>query len=220
MNNYKKNILTTAYALFLQTIKSFKLSYIWGSKMAFFNASQALSPLSGLYGGVKASTIVFLVRSIASLSLSSMGMFAASLLHLPTFFGSFYLASKSKLARVSVPLICIILFLINPIGQQASLYSTYWLIPIAIALLNPQSILLQALGSTFTTHAVGSIIWLYGAKLTAVEWNALISIVWAERLLFALSLTAAYYSIEFSIYIFNKIYNNIAISKRQLSQLN
>lgn len=197
-NKIKNSILAPTYALGLELAKTFKVSYIWGSKMAFFGISQTLAPLAGIFG-VKTSSLIFIVRSITSLCITKIPLLSATFLHLPTFFGSLYLANQSRLLRSIVPLVCIIIFNLHPVGQQASLYSAYWLIPLFIGLIKPKSFLLQALGATFSTHAIGSIIWLLNNKLTAIQWNALISIVWAERLTFALILALAYYTVKYTI---------------------
>jgi hypothetical protein len=48
-----------------------------------------------------------------------------------------------------------------------------------------KNIFFTSLGSTFTAHAVGSVIWLYTIPMTAGMWLALIPIVALERLCFA-----------------------------------
>ncbi|MFA6907667.1 MAG: hypothetical protein WC263_02465, partial [Candidatus Micrarchaeia archaeon] len=70
-------------------------------------------------------------------------------------------------------------------------YSLYWLIP-AIALALPEHLLLRSLGSTFTAHAIGGVIWIYSFPTTPAFWMMLIPIVAFERLLFALGISGSY----------------------------
>jgi hypothetical protein len=86
----------------------------------------------------------------------------------------------------------------------------YWLIPIAIALYKPESVFLQALGSTFTVHSVGSVIWLYTKQIDPSLWNMLIPVVILERLILASLTTLAFYSI--------KSIENVSIGKLERSE--
>lgn len=83
-------------------------------------------------------------------------------------------------------------FIAHPVGSQAFLYSFYWLIPVAIYLMGRNSLFAQALGSTFTAHAVGSVIWLYANPMTPEIWLALIPVVLVERLVFASGIVLVY----------------------------
>src|SRR5207237_10360114 len=84
------------------------------------------------------------------------------------------------------------LFIVHPIGSQAFMYSFYWLIPIGLFGLARKTLFLEALGSTFVAHAVGSVIWLYTVPTTAGMWVGLIPIVAVERLLFAMGMVVMY----------------------------
>lgn len=189
-----KRLLELISALTFELCKAGKLSLIIGSRAAFFSVTQ-VSPVIGFFTGTVSSGMIFGIRTLLTLCLHNFGLFTSLLYHIPTFCGTFYISSQSKISKIAIPLLCMFLFIIHPVGNQAYLYTAYWLIPIAIALLNGRSIFIQALGSTFTTHAVGSVIWLYTYTLNATTWNALISIVWAERLLFAAAMTLCYYAI-------------------------
>ena len=54
-----------------------------------------------------------------------------------------------------------ILFIAHPVGAAAAPYAFYWFIPIFIAMMRNRTLWHDALASTFTAHAVGSVIWLY-----------------------------------------------------------
>ncbi len=194
MSKLKFNIFDSSYALFLELIKKINIfTYIVGSKAAFFSLSQALGPMTGILGTSSIST-VFIIRTLYTVAFSNLGLYMSLLYHIPTLCAAIYLNPKSKNFRFVIPLLCMILFITHPIGSQAYLYSFYWIIPTVIAFINPNSMFFRALGSTFTAHAVGSIMYLYSASLAPNIWLSLIPIVWAERLIFASTMTAFYYA--------------------------
>lgn len=197
LNNIIKRFTVISCALAAELTRLAKFSFIIGSKGAFFSPAQSFSPLVGFFGGVTSSIAIFSARIIITGLFSGLSAYITSLYHIPTFCGALYLSTNSKIVRIGIPLVCMALFIAHPIGSQAYLYSCYWLIPIGIALLNRRSVFMQALGSTFTTHAVGSVIWLYTHSLSSSSWNMLIGIVWAERLLLAAAMTALYYAITY-----------------------
>ncbi len=193
-----QTISSVLYASLLYAVKNIKLSFIIGSHWAFFGAAQMLSPLAGFFSTSSTIALLFAIRALFSFSLSGLALSTALLYHIPTLCGTLYLSQKSSFLRALIPALCIILFITNPVGSQAALYSSYWLIPLVLSFVSTQSIFLRSLGSTLTTHAVGSILFLYTKNIDALTWNALISVVWAERLLFALAMTAIYYVVSYA----------------------
>lgn len=189
-----------AHAFISQLGKFYKINFILGSHAAFFTASQFFSPLIGLWGGILASIITFLLRT--GMTWYSLSFTIALVYHLPTLCGALYLASNSRALKIIYSLLAIAVFVTHPIGSQAYAYSFYWFIPALIALSNTQSIFLRTIGSTFATHAAGSIIWLYTHNLTPLDWKLLISVVWLERLILALGMTLLYYTV---LFVRNKI---------------
>ena len=65
-----------------------------------------------------------------------------------------------------------------------------------IALFKSRSFYAQALGATFTAHAVGSVIWLYTMPMAQEAWLALIPQVAIERLTFAAGIVVAYHAMN------------------------
>src|SRR5216684_1589321 len=80
--------------------------------------------------------------------------------HMIWFSATLYWATNHYTIRLLLPIACMGLFVIHPIGAQAFVYSLYWLIPVILYFIPQRSLFLQALGSTFIAHAVGSVIWL------------------------------------------------------------
>lgn len=178
--------------IMLELCKYIKISLALTANGMFFSLTQVLMPVIGLYKNKQFNIAIYTVRTLSRiffLGFSPLILFY----HLPTFCGNAYLANKSIYTKIAIPLLCMIMFVANPIGNQAFMYSMYWLIPIAIALYKPQSIFLQALGSTFTVHSVGSVVWLYTKQIDPIMWNTLIPIVIVERLILASLTTIAFY---------------------------
>lgn len=185
-----------------------KISWIVGTKNLSFNLIQCFYPLIGLWKGTKSSFSIFIIRTAIKILISNFSILNL-FYHTPSLCGALYFSIENRLYRCAIPAICMFIFIIHPIGSQAYAYSFYWLIPIFITLSNTKSNFLKMLASTFTTHAVGSILWLYRFPMTALYWNSLISIVWAERLTMALSML-----IMHEIYIYLSNVNSLACMEK------
>lgn len=198
--NFKRNFIKlTSLLTTLNTLKLFKISYIIGSKAAFFSCAQAVAPVSGLLFNRNLNIFLFLSRVFLFIFNGFNPLFTL-LYHVPSSLGTAYLNTRSILLKTTIPLICIALFLINPNIVQADitikLYCLYFAVPIIISLLNFKSIFLKCLASTFVSQAIGAILWLYTNKFDQAMYYKLIGIVWAERLLFATIMTSAFYIIK------------------------
>lgn len=212
MSHLKKIIFAAVYTACMHALTSIKLCFIFGSKLAFFSFNQCLTPVSGFFLGTKHNAIIFVLRT--ALASWTIGLtFAALTYHLPTLGGTIYLTTRYPLLRLGVPLLCILLFIAHPVGAPSALYTLYWLPPCIMALSMPQSIFLRSLASTLTTHAVGSVFWLYTHQTDVLFWHSLLTVVWIERLLFASFMTAAYYGVIYASKMFNySIKNSVAAS--------
>ncbi len=197
MNLAKKTFFSILYGLFMQGLTSIKLSFILGSKLAFFSLNQCLTPVIGFFAGTKENILIFGARTAITFFWTGMGV-AAFTYHLPTLSGTLYLTTTSRIVRAAVPLACILLFIAHPVGSASIVYTLYWFPLLLMSFKLPQSIFLRSLASTLTTHAVGSTLWLYSHQTDPLFWHSLISIVWIERLLFASCMTAAYYGVTYA----------------------
>jgi hypothetical protein len=112
----------------------------------------------------------------------------------PMMFAAFYFGSKSKI-RAAIPLVCMGLFVLNPIGGQVWYYSLYWLIPAAAAVWGDR-LFFRSLGATFTAHAIGSVAFLYMFNIPAATWITLIPIVAYERISFAIGISISYIAVN------------------------
>lgn len=165
-------------------------SSIVGSSQSF-TLFDYMGPTTGLFlGPVFGAISIFLVKVFNTAMGGQSLDFISILRFLPMMLAAFYLGSKTK-KNIMIPLLCIILFVAHPQGRIAWYYSLYWLIPI-LAVFKKNRLILNALGATFTAHAVGSIIFLYAFNLPAAVWISLIPIVAIERGLFALGIWVSY----------------------------
>jgi hypothetical protein len=180
-----------------------KFSWIIGSQMAFFSGINIVAPLSGAFGGIFGSTASFLLRIITYACLFGTLSVKTFTLGIPSFFASLYWASNHWLVRAGIPLLCMTLFWLHPVGFAAGAYALYWIIPVMVHFLSRKYLLLEALGSTFVAHAVGSVIWLYATPMTANVWRALIPVVAVERLLFAAGMVVVHYGISLTMHYFH-----------------
>lgn len=96
----------------------------------------------------------------------------------------FYFSNKSKLVNI-IPVLAIIGFLIHPVGRQAWPFALLWVIPIMVSFFKNKISYLNALGATFTQHALGGLAFIYLVPSTAEFWLGLIPLVLQERVLIA-----------------------------------
>lgn len=192
---FKKSPTIMLNLIILQLCKFMKFSFLLGSKVAFFSAINIAAPMVGIIGGFS-SAVNFLAIQFLYKFLIIGGSIGIGY-HIPQFFASAYWLSSSKYLRLLVPMACMGLFVLHPVGSQAWIYSTFWLIPMVISFFGFNNLFLRALGSTFVAHAVGSVIWIYTVPMIAAQWISLMPMVCIERLLFATGMVAVYYAVTF-----------------------
>jgi hypothetical protein len=196
-----ENLLSAKGVLFLglfvalaAVASQMNFSQILGSPNQAFTFFQFLGPIAGGFLGAGAGVLTVLLAQIVSFIWAGKSFELLNILRLaPMLFAAFYFAKygKGKLVQAAVPLVCMALFMLHPVGAQAWYYSLYWAIP-AIVMLLPEKLFLRSLGATFSAHAIGGIIWLYLLPTTPAFWMALIPIVAFERLMFAAGISISY----------------------------
>jgi len=189
---YLTGMQTIAWMILIKLVGFLKINFIVGSQLAHFSAVSIVTPLVGLFSGVAGCWVLLLIKMALRLLYSPLGSFQILAFYVPGLCASLYLASSHIMVRLILPIVCMILFIIHPVGYASFAYALYWLIPIVLYFMRKKSFFLQALGSTFTAHAVGSVIWLYTVPMSSVLWLGLIPIVIVERLLFASGITITY----------------------------
>ncbi len=172
------------------------LSPIIGAKGQSFTPFEFLGPTSGMFlGSVPGAISVFFVKLLKDIFLGVHFDTANVIRLFPMMFAAIYFGlKKSRRSNgliLIIPLTAILLFVLHPEGRKAWFYSLYWLIPI-LAYFKKDRLILNALGSTFTAHCVGSVAFLYTFNLPAPVWVGLIPVVFVERFSFALGIWATY----------------------------
>lgn len=152
-----------------------------------FTLFELIGPTGGIFlGPVLGGIATFFVRAINILINHQQLDLLTVIRFLPAMFAAIYFGLKTKKTAVIFP-ICILLFILNPIGRQAWMYAAIWLIPF-FATFFKKRLIINSLGATFTAHAIGSVIFLYTFGLTPAIWIALIPVVFIERGIFTLGI--------------------------------
>ena len=152
-----------------------------------FTLFDFFAPIAGIFlGGPIGFIGVFLAKLINNIYLHKPFDLITIIRLFPLAFAAIYLSTKQKWVGIIGPL-CMIIFIANPVGREAWYYTLYWLIPMA-AVFFKKRLILNALGSTFTAHAIGSTAFLYSITMPSSAWTALIPQVAIERGLFAVGI--------------------------------
>jgi hypothetical protein len=188
----KKILFVIIFVVLGLAVSQIPVSPIIGSKQSF-TPFEFLGPTSGMFlGAWPAAVSVFFVKLFSSL-IGHQSFEMTTIIRLfPMVLAAIYFGlPKSKKLILIVPLLCMLLFIVHPEGRKAWYFALYWLIPI-ICFFKKDRLILNALGSTFTAHAVGSTAFLYALNLPAPVWLGLIPIVFMERALFSAGIWATY----------------------------
>ncbi len=167
--------------------------------MALFSGVNIAMPTVGAFGNKVTTTAVFIARFFIQLLLFGVFSFHTLAYHIPGYCAALYWNTQHWSIRLFLPVACMVLFILHPVGFNAFAYALYWLIPIGLYFIPHNNTFLTALGSTFTAHAIGSVIWLYTVPMTSAMWLSLIPVVFIERILFATGMVVVYYAIQIGI---------------------
>lgn len=184
-----------AFVVFIASKINF--SQIVGSSNQAFTFFQFIGPIAAGFLGPFFGAFSVLIAQAAEFFISGKAIEPINLLRLtPMVFAAFYfgkyLQKKNlKDASILIPIICMALFWLHPVGQQAWFYALYWLVPV-FAKLFSKRLIARSFGATFTAHAIGSTIWIYTVPMPAEAWIALIPVVAIERTAFALGISVSY----------------------------
>lgn len=193
MKKYLITLGTTSLIMSLNWIGGIKLLGIGGYKISI---SALLLPALGAITAIHPLIISFGFLAIAKTILGGLPI----TLGIPTAAATLSLATHQSSRAASIvintllPLICMALFINNPNGAEAWLYTLYWLIPAGLSLFKYESTLAKAIQATFVAHAVGSVIWIYSTQTTPEFWVGLIPVVAYERIISALVITLSIYA--------------------------
>lgn len=171
----------------------FALKGVTGKSFTLF---EFFGPITGAFLGIAGVLAIGLAKA-ANAILTGMPFTLADVAKLtPMMFAAYYFWKNGARgfrdkACIIVPVLAMLAFWLHPVGQQAWFYALYWTIPVFARFL-PDRLFLRSLGSTFTAHAVGSVLFLYTIETTPALWLALIPVVAVERAAFALGISASH----------------------------
>ncbi|MEK7065261.1 MAG: hypothetical protein AAB963_02345 [Patescibacteria group bacterium] len=168
-------------------------SQLLGAQNLKFSLFDFYGPIAGAFFSSAIGLITVFVMQLINWAWHGFATDAGTIIRFfPMLFALLYFAKKSRWMLL-VPAIAMIAFWAHPEGRQAWYYALYWLIPIAAYFFHQKSILLRALGTTFTAHAVGGALWIWIFNMKAALWISLIPIVWKERGMMAIGITVTFY---------------------------
>jgi hypothetical protein len=168
-------------------------SAVVGAEGQNFTVFQFFAPTAGAFLGLFGIIIVLLSQLVNVLVASKAIGILDVLRFFPILFAVYYFSRKKHIAiTIAVPILCMALFWLNPVGRAAWPFALFWLIPI-IAHLFSRSLLWKSFGATFTAHAVGSTLWLYTVPMAPATWIGLMPQVLFERSLFAFGIAGSYW---------------------------
>lgn len=177
---------------------------VMGSNVSFTLFDFFAPMAGGFLGPVFGIASVFAVEVI-NLFIKQTPLTTGSVIRLfPTLFAVLYFALASKKGftgkwLLAIPVLCIVAFIVHPIGRQVPYYALmFWSIPV-IAYFKKDNLFIKSLGSTFTAHAVGGALWIWAFNLPAAVWNGLIPVVIGERLLFATGIAVSYIAVKYTL---------------------
>ncbi len=216
---FVKMFYTFFFMMTIIVLSKIKLQPIFGTPSRF-SLLAMFAPIVPYFTGISWGFIAIFGARILQfiIGISTVKDLFSYLIFMPVFFGGIYFARlfKKEKGLVLIPIISIILFNLHPIGRVVWYYSMFWLIPIAITLLQPwirkltrlrdlPTIYIYALASTFIDHAVGSVMFLYYLNIPAIYWNMAIPYVPFERAIYAIGITIFYCFVKKSIESFSKV---------------
>ena len=206
----RKFIFLILFTLLAVLADRVNFSQLWGANNQFFTLFQFFGPIAGGFLGMIWGPVSVLTAQLINFVLLGKAFTVLNLLRLlPMVAAAFYFGAVcqkrtwTKSMRV-IPLLCIAIFLANPVGRAAWYFTLYWLIPYLALLPKLKNwLFIRSLGATFTAHAVGGAAWVWSTSMTAQQWTALIPVVAYERLLFAAGIAVSYV-------LFNTVLDRVA----------
>lgn len=200
---YQKIFIIGLFILLEFILLNFDVIKIVGVDNAAFPAAAAFAPaVAGIIGPIAFWIIVLTNTTFALVSGNLFGKaFLVILVYMgiPLAFASLYFGGKSR-RIILVPLICMLLFWLHPIGFQVWYFAMLWLIPIVIRFI-PEirgiSPVLNGIGTAFVDHAVGSILYLYAIDIPAIAWQSVFLQAIFERITFGLGIAISYFVLKY-----------------------
>lgn len=196
-NSQKQIIFLPIFVILGLVALQIPFSQILGSTQKF-SLFDFFGPTTGKFLGPTLGIISVLLVKILEVVVAGKAFDLTTLIRLlPMSLAALYFGSHSA-KKGLIAALCLLAFILHPIGREVWYFSLYWLIPI-FASFNKERLSFKALGSTFTAHAVGSVSFLYAFQLPAQVWHNLIPIVFYERMTFAAGIWVSFFLFNFAL---------------------
>ncbi len=217
----KRIVFILLFTIMVLVGKKVNFSPVIGVENQFFTLFQFFGPIAGAFLGPVFGVISVLGAEVLDILIMHKEVTLISAIRLtPMLFAAYYFGASRKKLSALIPLACMALFILHPVGRQAWFYSLYWLIPITAAILikiAPGKLFLRSLGATFTAHAIGSVAFLYTVPMTASEWIGLIPVVAYERLMFASGIAVSFLAMNYALdWILDKLKQKFTVPEEVL----
>lgn len=177
------------------------VNFLAGAKVKF-TLFDLLAPISGAFFGtllgsvtvIAVASINLILHGFSGVQQDSILKLVATLRFLPLIAGVLYFSHSKRLGKfvIAIPLLSILTFNLHPIGRSVWYFSLFWLIPVIVFPFKERFLILRALGSTFSAHAIGGAVWIWAFGLSASVWQGLIPVIILERGIFTLGISAFY----------------------------
>lgn len=188
----KKLIFLLLFSVLVLIGYQINFSAVLGTEQQYFTFFQFFGPIAGAFLGPIVGVASVLVAEVINFLFVGKEFNWINLFRLtPMLFAAYYFGTRKARLSAAIPIVCMALFMLHPVGSQAWYFSLYWLIP-ALARFLPKRLFAKSLGATFTAHAIGSTIFLYTIPTVPELWIMLIPVVAFERFLFASGISISY----------------------------
>lgn len=182
-----KIIWFTVWTLLGLVALQFPLTNIVAARGQQFTLFEFLAPVAGMIFGPWLGAMQVILTKLSYALFDGQTLSAIDVMRLFPLAGAALYFGTAKKYPALIAALSILAFIIHPTGRQVWFYSLYWLIPIAAAFYKKNPIA-NALGATFTAHAIGGALFIWALNTPAKVWLTLIPIVAAERAFFALGI--------------------------------
>lgn len=217
IKNFLKFIFTLLSAILFLFLTKIRFSSILGTEMKF-SLSAFFGPTLANIFGIEYGTGIIVLTHLIGLAAGIYKIKAIKdfFTFVPIIFAGIYFSKilKGEKKLIFIPLVCILLFILHPIGRTVWFYSGFWLIPIFTSFFKERfdkllkfrifSIYGYSLGATFVDHAIGSTLYLYLLRIPSNFWVAAIPLTIIERLLMASGIELCYFAEKGVIRILEK----------------
>lgn len=193
----KKSLLLTAFILIGFLAMQIPFSKMLGVTNLKFSLFDFYGPIVGAFVGSLPGVVLVFAMQVVNWAVNGFHLDLATVIRFfPILAATLYFAKNSKWV-LAIPALSIIAFLAHPEGRAAWPFTLYWIIPFAAYFFREKFLFARALGATFTQHALGGALWIWGLNMKAALWMSLFPIVWKERVLMAIGISLTYIAVTY-----------------------